>query len=486
MFTYLLERIKEFFRFGKVRNLFNARILRRRRPGTVIRPPQQPQVTNAPVDYFLNDPTTSNLMVKLPIPTPPNEPKFTVKNFQGGGFAYGTEPSLAACAYVTITNVLNFYRAHTDKPIQRWPGVSTLSVIPNAGIDLNAYYNRNALKFFNFNNAKTGAIYTAYSADVVAHELGHAILDSYRPDTWSAASLEVYSFHEAFGDFTALVYSLTHKEVIDFVLQQTGGNLKQLNISSNLAESIGRAIAILAPGQSNPNYLRCAINPFKYINPATLPSDGPDGQLTNNPHIFGLIFLGALYDILTMIYEDGKTGGLKPISALIYARDLILKYMLIAIQNAPLNVKFFESMARTILWADYNTNASKYHDRMRAIFLDRKILPNEVRMLSVAPLSNQERLVKTEKKMILKLGDHLLRAQADNELYNVEVEIPHDEAYFYDNDGNCIDLMKVSEEESLVGAQDMIIYLHQAKKVSDDPKTPFEIQNGKLVRTHFD
>jgi Zn-dependent metalloprotease len=45
------------------------------------------------------------------------------------------------------------------------------------------------------------------STDVVAHEVGHGLLDSARPDS-STSILEVGAFHEAFGDCIAMLTAL--------------------------------------------------------------------------------------------------------------------------------------------------------------------------------------------------------------------------------------------------------------------------------------
>ena len=86
----------------------------------------------------------------------------------------------------------------------------------------------------------------------------------------------------------------------------------------------------------------------------------------------------------------------------------------------------------------------------------------------------------------MKLSDHLIRSQSDdNPLYDVEIEMPQDQAHLYDKNKNLVDSIMITDKESLSAAQDMIVYLHKTNSVSDDPMTPFEIKDGKLVRSHF-
>lgn len=465
------------------------RVILRRKPSNA---PQNSApvkiVSDKPIEYILNDPTTPSLVSSVNVPTISGGPNFVVQSYKGGGFPQGSQESQAANCVVTLAHTIQFLNKYTDKPITNWSSTPILSVFPRAGEDLNAYYDRRNLKFFYFTHEKIGTIYTCDSSEVVSHELGHAVLDFYRPDMWNAASLEVAAFHEAFGDFVAMMKDLSHEEICKYVIHQTGGDFRKENVVSNLAEQMGKAIFKLAGPESgrNPNCLRCAINNFKYVNPGTLPEEAPDNKLAAECHSFARIYVGAFYDIFVMMYNDVKSKGVDDIAAIHEARDALMRYVMKAIQFAPLNVNFFESMSRTILWADVTLNNWKYHDRIQQIFFNRNMLTPQVRMLSAPACDNDDCVVNMVETMSLKLGDHLLRAQSDdNPLYDVEVEIPHCQAHLYDNEKNLVDSILVSQNESLSGAQDMISYLHKTKSVSDSPMTPFQVVDGKLIRTHF-
>jgi hypothetical protein len=485
-----IDNIMKFFGFGK--SDAKGIIVLKRRPGAPR--PQQPQTTgrvivDKTIEYILNDPTTPNLILNVPVPKFSPAPKFSVQKYQGGGFPSGSFESQAANCVVTLSHTIEFLNKYTDKPIVNWAGTPMLSVFPRAGKDLNAYYDRKNLKFFYFTHERIGTMYTCDSTDIVAHELGHAILDFYRPDMWSAVFLEVAAFHEAFGDFVSMMKSLSHDEVSNYAISQTGGDFKKENVISNLAEQMGEVIfKIYGPENGrNPNCLRCAINNFKYVNPGTLPENAPDSQLAAECHSFSRIFVGAFYDIFVMMYNDIKSTGVSEIESIHQSRDTLLRYVMKAIQFAPLNVKFFESMSRTILWTDVTLNNRKYHDRIQQIFFNRNLLTPQIRMLSAPSCDNEDGIVSIQSTRSIKLGEHLIRIQseADNPLYDVDVEIPQNQAHLYDNEKNLLDSIMVSEDESLSGAQDMISYLHKTESVSNDPMTPFEIQDGKLIRTHF-
>lgn len=497
---YLFKKITECFNwfmnligFEKVIGATTTRWRRKRPQGSV--PELRQIISGKPIDYLINDETTMFLVKRgMQIPAAPASPKFQVKDFRGGGFSWGTQEWQAACVYTDISNTLNWVNnmstslAGRSLP-PRWAGSSNLIVIPQAGVDLNAFYNRHSMQFFFYHDKALGkTVYTANSADIVTHELGHAILDTYRPDTWSAAYLEVWSFHEAWADLTAILSLMQHDEVLEHMLKETGNDISKDNVASRLAEEVGRSIYNLSPDSGHhPSYLRNAINNFKYVNPGSLPKAAPNDQLAAECHSFGRVFLGAFYDILVAIYNQTVNEGHPPINCLRHARDTLAQYALKAIQNAPINARFYESVAKTMLWADFSTH-KKYHDSMRDVFIKRNIITNEVKILSAAPsCENDELIVRVQSHQSIRLSDHIVRTQSqeNNELYNVEIEIPSEEAYLYDANKNAIEMLSCLDEETINAAQDFIIYLNDNNLVGDDEKTPFEISDGKLIRTHF-
>lgn len=482
----LIDNIMNFLGFDKVLGARNTIRWRRRRPGNNRPSPPPPPPSNDPILYLLSDMAHRDLIKEMLPPTPPEKPIFAVKNYTGGGKPLGSVEGQAANCFVTVANTLNFTREHTDKHLEGWAGTNTLVVVPRAGVDLNAYYDRRHLKFFYASHeAIGGSIFTCDSSDIVAHELGHAMLDSYRPETWDAVSLEVWSFHEAFADLTAIMNMLSHDEILE-LLVNNGTNMREPNIVSNLAEHMGEVIYKIAGPESgrNPSCLRCAINDFKYVDPAGLPDEAPANQLAAECHSFGRVFLGAFYDIFVMMYDEAKET-MPPVEALRHARSTLWRYTLKAIQNAPVTVKFYESMARTMLWADVVLGERKYHDKMQEIFFARNLLTPEMKALSgdAPECDNDQGIMFSSGSATLKLSDFVLTAQSTNPLYNVELTIPMDTVYLYDGDRNLVDaFISTLDVDS---AEAAVWHLHNMGLVSDSPNTPFEIKDGKLVRTHI-
>src|ERR1051325_4172149 len=96
--------------------------------------------------------------------------------------------------------------------LSAWQGKrKRLPLLQDAGIDLNAYYDRRTFSFFHM---PVGArvYFSGESTDVVAHEVGHGLLDAARPELWDAPFLEAGAFHESFGDCVAILTALDDRE----------------------------------------------------------------------------------------------------------------------------------------------------------------------------------------------------------------------------------------------------------------------------------
>jgi hypothetical protein len=157
----------------------------------------------------------------------------------------------------------------------------------------------------------------------------------------------------------------------------------------------------------------------------------------------------------------------------------------VASQHAGLNARYYESIAKTMLWVDKTKYGGRYQEAMKKVFVKRNLIRPQLLLLNAPKCDNEENMMKTEGTLRLRLSDHIIRAQSiSNPLYDVELEIPHEQMYLYD-EGNPMDAVLVSQSEAISAAQDMVDYLHATNSVSDDPSTPFEVRDGKLVRTHF-
>ena len=188
-----------------------------------------------------------------------------------------------------------------------WFTGTSLPVSLDGGVDLNAYYDRSELAFF---HETVGGItvYSGESPDIVAHELGHAVLDAIRPQLWDAAAAEPAAFHEAFGDISAIFTALQLESLRKAVLLETEGKLYRNSRLSRVAEQLGWAIRQRHPDAVDGDSLRNAVNSFFYRDPQTLPPRAPATLLSSEPHSFARVFVGAFFEALAGMVPSPATS----------------------------------------------------------------------------------------------------------------------------------------------------------------------------------
>ena len=236
----------------------------------------------------------------------------------------------------------------------RWFTGASLPVALDAGLDLNAYYDRSELAFF---HESVGGItvYSGESPDIVAHELGHAVLDAIRPQLWDAAAAEPAAFHEAFGDISAIFTALQLESLRKAVLLETEGKLYRNSRLSRVAEQLGWAIRQRHPDAVDGDSLRNAVNSFFYRDPQTLPPRAPASMLSSEPHSFARVFVGAFFEALAgMVPAPATSDGL-----LATATDAAL-LLVDAIFAAPVVPDYFSQIAAHMLESDHARFQGKY------------------------------------------------------------------------------------------------------------------------------
>ena len=449
------------------------------------------------IEYNVNDPAVP-LIIKEAIPGLPNPcPPFTVHGFTGSSGAPGTIEVQAAAVYTTLVHSLEMIQKESITPVTKWSRTQNLVVIPRAGQQFNAYYDGYSLKFFYGTHPKTGKIvYTCESADVVSHELGHAILDAYRPDLWSTASLEVTAFHESFGDMNAILSALWHSEVIDYVIKETGGDLRKPNAVSRLAEEMGAAVyASLGRAETA---LRNAINNFRYTPPEQLPQNSGLDALSGEPHSFSRVFTGAFYDFICAQFDKNVKQGLSQHDALAVTRDQAATVLYGAIQHAAARPRFYDSVARAMMVMDGN-HGGQCADSISKSFTARGILqptpliakPTAFKMDGKdSKIFNHKygSTVRVGGVKKVKLVESMALAQVDNPLYAVEIDIPNEHYLEYDERGK-LRLERITvKDEVLTCAKKFLDFLKESDKITfeqkAEPEKEFSVVDGKLKRNY--
>jgi len=452
------------------------------------------------INYRLNDPSTPELVIKLERPLSPKAMPFEVSGFIGNNYGeLGTKQNQAANVYATIANSLQ--NTLKFRKLNKWPRTHNLKIVPRAGEMLNAYYDGKNLKFFyQFDKKAKKVIYLADSVDIVAHELGHAVLDAMRPDFWSSQALEIWGFHEAFADITAVVTVMLQDEMIEYALKETGGDLRKSNVISKLAEEVGDTIYNMTGGRGGykPGEMRNAINEFKYTPPEKLPYDAPHDKLGGECHSFGRLMLAAWYDIFVEIQRQEKRGGKKCLDAAITARDVSYKYLMKAVKMAPNSVRLYNGVAKAMLAVD-RMHGSPYKQAIGGVFQKRRIIRKPIKHLfrtmnwdALEPFlsdfsdideSEDGKLIRTHRTASLRLSDHLgIGALAHNPLYDLEVEVPADIFYEVDRHGVVLNYLQSTNREMIHAASKCLDVLHFNNMVGEHEEALFEIVDHKLIR----
>jgi hypothetical protein len=178
-----------------------------------------------------------------------------------------------------------------------------LLLVPRAGEWANAFYERESrsLQFFSFERDGV-TIHTSLSRDIVSHEAGHAILDGIAPALYHAITPQSLALHEAIADMTALFLSFESRDLVDAVLSQTGGSIRDSTAFNSIAEEFGRAL----DPQGRSHYLRSLLNQ-KTLDPNDTSYDEqgrPNRVGRDQPHTLSEVLSGALYRVVVQLHED--------------------------------------------------------------------------------------------------------------------------------------------------------------------------------------
>jgi hypothetical protein len=205
----------------------------------------------------------------------------------------------AAHLYGAARHTLDVWERYFGHRIEWWhaPGIPRLELVP-----LLDWANAHSGPGF----LETGVARTkndlralfCMNFDVIAHEVGHAIIFSQLGVPSQDQLHDQYlAFHESFSDLVALVGTLNFPTAVNKLLQQTGGNLYVLNIVSRIG------------AYSDTEQIRVASNTTTMDDVRGL-RRGPDGEWIDplgqkrNQHQLGEPLTGAIFDCLVEIYQD--------------------------------------------------------------------------------------------------------------------------------------------------------------------------------------
>ena len=246
-----------------------------------------------------------------------------------------------------------------------------IQVFPRHSNMQNAFYSRTGrLLAFGFFPKAGATIFTCRSLDIVAHETGHAVLDGLKPN-WllSGNPPQTGALHEAFGDLTAIFFTLSQLDQVEAVIAQTKANLHNKTFLADLAEEFG-----LALGQ--PMGLRNADNDLKL------------GQVGNEVHALSQVFTGAMYDIVADIFAFERRPLMRDDAVTLHSvGQYVMSLLIRAIQAAPASAATFADIAnQMLLIANADGKPVEYRNFIRNRFVIREVV------VSPTPLTEDHHL----------------------------------------------------------------------------------------------
>jgi hypothetical protein len=453
--------------------------------------------------FYLNDPTTPNLISEEDVPQKTVFP-LEVKGEKGGGYPLGSSEQQSAACKVVLNNALSYLtvilKLVNSNELKGWVGRGALSVVPRAGSDLNAYYDRRSLRFFYY-KAKNKVVYACDSTPVVCHEFGHEFLDAMRPDFWSTQSFEVWAYHESFGDMASIISSLQSDDLIKQAIEETGGDLLKSNVITRIGAEMGQTYFSILKEKNGalPSCLRDASVTYKYAIPETLPKDGRDDMLICESHNFSRVFTGAFYEMCVRIAQQilKEGSGKDLLDSVKISRDISSRYLLKATSSVPVTVRLFDAVARQILLIDKN-EGSKYQEVIKKVFSDRGILLNKVLMMENKDIDevkkelkndpyelnvfSSDRVIRTVSKKEIRIIDKRILSLKNNYLYGLQIEVPSQSSYYFDQNNKLFDVITSTEDEVVNDAINCLDYLDRNRLIGKGPDALFEVKEGKIVR----
>jgi hypothetical protein len=267
-----------------------------------------------------------------------------------------------------LSRTLDLVEEEVGHPIA-WKDGAPLLIRPHAFEGMNAYYDPTSpsLNFGYFTSPfRRTPVWTCLSHDIVAHELGHAIFDTFRPLYVYSFDLDTAALHESFADLLAMFSALQYKSVVEHLYRETGGEMRHPSLISRLAEEFGTGIF----GAGVP-YLRSSLEGVTY-------SQAPKG-----PHARSTVWTAAIYDIMEKLvvlnhpqgFPKSFEGFAQFAAQLVEATRWIKGMVLRALHYTPPNALTMPMLARLMYEADARVfpDDNKFRNIAKEVFEQREL-----------------------------------------------------------------------------------------------------------------
>src|SRR5215475_866675 len=242
-----------------------------------------------------------------------------------------------------------------------WGQNGLLEIETQVFIDFNAFYSPSArMLFFGVvpyrlrGETNVKMFETASSWDMAAHESGHALHNTLKPNV-DQTDRGFNFWGESFGDQTAMWASLRNPDRASRLLAETNGDLNQ----SNSLTRIGEAFAALIGSGAG---IRDLFNEKKV------------SDTTEEVHDRSEPFSGAAYKIFLTVYSRLKgERRFEEQEALMKAGEIMGMFLMRSTDYTPENRMTLEDVAKAYLKVDKEFFESRYHDILVGEFTRREI-----------------------------------------------------------------------------------------------------------------
>lgn len=256
--------------------------------------------------------------------------------------------------------------------LRRWSRSVRLALHQDHACHGAASYDRNSVCFSKI-TAGDDTTFVGASTDVVAHEVGHALLDTIRPELWGLSTFEPAAFHEAFADCMSMFLALSDRAIRRRLVPN---GLGRTNFVETLAEdlSAGQHRARMAGHNVPLNNTgpRHGLNRHSWRDTNGLPDDGPPSMLVRTSHSFGQIFSGSIYDAIRFIYAQEAQSTEASLNR---AMRTTAKLLIRAVKDSPPTTSYFLAIARAMLTADERKNGGAHRSSLRRAFRNHGLDP---------------------------------------------------------------------------------------------------------------
>jgi hypothetical protein len=262
-------------------------------------------------------------------------------------------------AFEAAVTSRNSMESWAGRPL-KWGEDGQLQINSHSFVDFNAFYSPTSKGLF-FGvvpyrlpgSTEVKMFEMATSWEVAAHEAGHALHDTLKPNR-NITDLGYRTWGESFGDQTEMWASLRDPDRARALLKEVNGSLSQ----SNSLTRIGEVLASLIGEGTG---IRDAFH------------DKTVSTTTPEVHDRSEVLTGAAYSIFTGIFNDLKGKGCCELDALQRAGDMMGTFLARAADHVPENAMTLEDVAKAYLKVDKEHFGGRYQDALVKEFTRREL-----------------------------------------------------------------------------------------------------------------